>query len=281
MTLGDWCHVRQRRHRHTTRTTKSKSPPQKSEQRRMLGIYRYACPLPNKTTSPFRVPSYRASETDVHAVAALLLGSHGLGLHGGGGTLGGLVGGLACLHLPAASTNTPTKTATLRPCLCGAVRCGLVRSKTESIIERGERCKNNELRQGLTANNSTARVHGHELPSNNKCMKDQISIHQSHRTPSIWAIENSIEAPVGRGSTTMNNLHQHMAWAHIHTAHCAPARTSKLGKVRRASLLQIVDTSTTTVARPIGARTRVPGELIVGRQELAKSTNESKSLQRR
>lgn len=37
---------------------------------------------------------------DVHGAAALLLGSHGLRLQCGGGTLGGLVGGLACLHLP-------------------------------------------------------------------------------------------------------------------------------------------------------------------------------------
>lgn len=36
----------------------------------------------------------------VHGVATLLLGGSGLRLHRGGGTLGSLVGGLACLDLP-------------------------------------------------------------------------------------------------------------------------------------------------------------------------------------
>lgn len=66
----------------------------------------------------------RPKSIDVHGAAALLLGSRGLRLHGGGGTLSGLVSSLACLHLPAASTKTKRRRL-LRPM---SMRWGQVQS---------------------------------------------------------------------------------------------------------------------------------------------------------
>lgn len=56
------------------------------------------------TRSPFKAKYTQRPNTHLHGAAALLLGSRRLRLHGGGGTLSGLVGSLACLHLPAAAT---------------------------------------------------------------------------------------------------------------------------------------------------------------------------------
>lgn len=49
------------------------------------------------------VATHTPVRDNVLGVAALLLGGSGLGLHRGGRALRSLVGGLACLHLPAAA----------------------------------------------------------------------------------------------------------------------------------------------------------------------------------